>query len=297
MVMDNGALTYQQESIVCKTCGHEFKANVVYIFGHRQGRGICPDCREVEQQAEREKEDIKRTAEIAGTRRQWRLNSGIPPYYQLKDFSTFDKKRSGNTEQIYKSCLEYADNFPVDYDPWLRKSGKPYHSLFLYSDDIWGNGKTYLVSAIAHRILDRWQGEEIACPVMFISEPEIYARIQETYSFTQEEKQKRPSEQQIINKMVGVRLLIIDDLGKQQRKEESMDFVRRTLFDIVNRRYNAMRPIVITSNKNDKTLRDYLGEDEAVLDRIIEMTAGNRIKVTAPSYRRMTTNTQGGQDE
>ena len=282
--MENGALAYEQETMICKTCGREFTANVVYIFGHRQGKDVCPECRDLEQQAEREKEDIKRTAEIAGTRRQWRLNSGISPKYQVVDFSNFDTKRGGNIAEVYRKCFEYADNFPVDYDPWLRKSGKAYPSILLYSDDIWGNGKTHLVSAIVHRILDRWQGEEIACPVCFISEPEIYARIQETYSFTQEEKQKRPSEQQIINKLVGVRLLVIDDLGKQERND--MAFVRRTLFDIINRRYNAMRPVVITSNKADKSLRDYLGRDEATLDRIIEMTEGNRIKVGGTSYRR-----------
>jgi len=275
--MDKSALTYEQETMTCKTCGREFTANVVYIFGHRQGRDVCPDCREIEQKLERDQEEANRAAEIARTRKSWRLSCGIPQLFQNKDFSNFDTKRGGNTGEVYQKCFEYADKFPFT---------GTYPSLFLYSDVVWGNGKTHLVAAIAHRILDRWQGEEITCPVMFISEPEIYARIQETYSFTQEERQKRPSEQQIINKMVGVRLLIIDDLGKQQRKEDSMDFVRRTLFDIINRRYNAMRPVVITSNKDNKGLRDYLGPDEAILDRLIEMTKGHILRNTGKSYRR-----------
>lgn len=270
------SLDLKRETIVCKRCSQSYEANVVYIFGHRQSRDVCPICTANEEHTLTLQNEARHKLQIAATRREWRLNCGIPPKYQTETFATFKPKRVG-VGDAYKAAVNYAEQFPL-------VKAKDYPSLLLYSNNVWGNGKTHLVCAIAHRLLDRWDGEEMACPVMFISEPEIYARIQETYSFTSQEKAQRFSEQQLINKMVGVRLLIIDDLGKQERRD--MDFVRRTLFDIINRRYNAKRPVVVTSNKNSVALKTYLGTDEAVFDRLFEMTKGHRIHVTGTSYRR-----------
>ncbi len=122
-----------------------------------------------------------------------------------------------------------------------------------------------------------------------ISEPELYERIQQTYSYSYQERENKQSEQDILDHLSRVRLLIIDDLGKTPRKD--MDFVRRTLFSIINRRYIGLLPVVITTNKDPsdtKGLRDYLGNssDEATLDRILEMTQDNIFVVKGESYRR-----------
>ena len=81
-------------------------------------------------------------------------------------------------------------------------------------------------------------------------------------------------------------MLIIDDLGKVQRRD--MEFVRRTLYAIINRRYDALLPVVITTNKDADGLKNYLGNDaeQATFDRIIGMTQGKFIQVKGQSYRR-----------
>ena len=276
----------KHETWQCKKCGADFDQDVGYVgkarFAYLE---YCPTC-QAEKEAEwRAKEQARIQAENAAKRAEWRRTCGIPALFAAKDFSTFDRKWP-KIGPVYEKAVKYAEGFPIAYDDWLRSSGQAYPSLLLYSNEIWGNGKTYLASAIAHRILDRWDGEQVPCPALFVSEPEIYASIQETYSYTSEQRERgeKPTEQKIINRLVAARLLILDDLGKQERRD--MDFVRRTLFDIINRRYNAMRPMIITSNKDSGALKTYLGKDEAILDRLFEMTDKWRIHVASPSYRR-----------
>jgi len=277
---------------ICDECGAEFQAKMYSCLGRILKQHYCKNCTDKFLADEKKKEDDMRQTEIISQRRRWRLNSGIDPRYIYQDFSTFKTDRSGNIEEIYKKCKTYADNFPINYDLYLRKqtkdtkpNPKAYQSLLLFSLN-WGNGKTHLVSSIAHRILDRWNGENIANPVYVISEPELYERIQQTYSYTYQEKESKQSEQDILDHLSRVRLLIIDDLGKTPRKD--MDFVRRTMFSIINQRYTSLLPVVITTNKDTAGLRDYLGgdSDQATLDRIFEMTFDNVWKVNGESYRR-----------
>jgi len=276
-----------EATLKCQKCGAEFQGKIYLCLSHKIPQQVCPQCSEKILEQERKEEEMQRQTEIASIRKIWRENCGIDPKYMGEDFSTFDTKRSGNINEIYKKCVDYAEQFPIQYDQWLRRAKKPYPSLLLLSVGVWGNGKTHLVSAIAHRIFDRWQGEHVACPVHLISEPELYGRIQQTFNYTYAEREEKQSEQDIINHLCKVRLLIIDDLGKQPRRD--MDFVRRTMFDIINRRYKAMLPVVITTNKDTEGLRDYLGSatDEATLDRIIEMTEGKFSQVKGTSYRRI----------
>jgi DNA replication protein DnaC len=282
--MNDKTVNYRESMAICKECGREFTAKIYNVLGHEIIQSYCRECSDKLVAIEKQKEESARQIEITAQRRRWRENCGIDLRYMSKDFSAFKTDKPGNIAGIYQKCLEYAGNFPIDYDNRTAKD-KTYPSLLLFSLN-WGNGKTHLVSAIAHKILDRWNGENIANPVYLISEPEIYERIQQTYSYTYQERENKQSEQEIIDRLSRVRLLIIDDLGKTPRRD--MDFVRRTMFSIINRRYKSLLPVVITTNKDMVGLRDYLGgaSDQATLDRIIEMTADNVWHVTCESYRR-----------
>lgn len=284
--MEKLSVKYEDRVLVCKQCGAEFEGKVYIIQEHEIPQRHCQPCSDKIIEQEQQEEEAKHKAELSTIRRRWRENCGIGLRYMSEDFSTFKTDRPGNLAEIYRKCAEYAEQFPIDYNTWRRRMGKAYPSLLLFSKDIWGNGKTHLVSAIAHRVLDRWDGENIACPVRFVSEPDIYDRIQQTYSYSYEEREKKASEQDIIGQLCNVKLLIIDDLGKTPRRD--MDFVRRTLYKIINTRYDALLPVVITSNKDAAGLRDYLGNttDQATLDRIIEMTQGRFLQVKGMSYRR-----------
>jgi len=282
-------LEYLTEKRICAVCGKEFETTITTLFGRQFILNrYCQQCSAKLLEIEHQKDETAKQAEISSQRRRWRENCGISPRFMVEDFSTFKTDRPGNLTEVYRAAFDYAEQFPLDYDEYRRRTGKPYPSLLLYSPGAAGNGngKTHLVASIAHRIIDRWNSENIACPVRVINEPEIYDRIQLTYSYSMKEREQKQSEQEIIDQYSRVRLLIIDDLGKVQRRD--MDFVRRTLYHIINRRYDALLPVVITTNKNAKGLIDYLGNDaeQATFDRIIGMTAGKFIQVKGESYRR-----------
>lgn len=283
-----------QDPTECSECGQEVTLTRYRLLGTMitmPRYPVCPDCRtalDAKRQAEEAaQEEAARIAEIAKTRREWRGAAGIPRKFLTQDFSTFDTSRPGNVKAVFDQCLEYADGFPIEYRTHTEETGEAYPSLMLFSTDVWGIGKTHLACAIAHRILDRWQGEEISRPVLFVSEPDIYQSIQATFNFSAEERRLRESEDDILRRLIYVPLLVLDDLGKQQRSD--MKFVQRTLFAIINGRYDALRPMVVTSNMGQEQLAAYLGggkADQATFDRLWEMTGGQLVRLTGESFRR-----------
>lgn len=286
------------EPRVCRNpeCKKEYQAEIICLMGVRllRGEGYCSDCAKKELESQEAKELAVKQATITSQRRQWRDTCGIPRKFMLQEFKGFDTQREGcsGLTKAYEKCLNYANKFPLD------QSYLGYPSLLLVSDSSWGIGKTHLACSIAHNILNRWNGEGInwevwngelfksSCPVRFISEPDLFLQIQATYNYSPEEKPYRDSETDIINKLVSVRLLLIDDVGK--RRVQDPRFVQRVLFSIIDGRYKAMRPMVVTANLSPEGLKLYLGGggDEASFDRLWEMVKGKFIKIEGESYRR-----------
>lgn len=304
--------TIWQETKNCKTCKTEYKANITSFINTRSydlSGGLCPDCRAKKLSDYQNKTEALRQAQIVITRKRWNNASGIPAKYIQEDFASFVvKSGNNNLGKIKQRCMDYANNFPVPYRDYIKASHKAYPSLILmsYKDDVsdeCGVGKTHLVCSIAHAIYNRWDGQGLsptdygagdalpmnwttpANPVSFISEPELYAKIKETYSFTPEEKRLRESETDIINRMIGVDLLILDDVGKD--KKADLTFVRRILFAIINGRYNKLRPIIMTTNLDNNQLQEYMTGDstDASYDRLREMCNSNQIRIKGKSHR------------
>jgi DNA replication protein DnaC len=277
-------------------CGKFYVAKWLLIVDQWRdtSSSMCPECfiawkkqSELDEQEQLKQQEIQKKAEMVKVKREFYRRITIPIYYQVKTFSEINVNVKGNMRSVLKECVKYAENYPLEYGNYILENRKPYPSLFIASPEKYGVGKTHLVSAITHRILDRWNGG--ACPVTFITEPDIYLRIQNTYSFNDTERKARQSEADIINEMIKTPLLIIDDIGKQKRSD--MKFVQRTLFAIINGRYDAMKPLILTTNMNIGQLGTYLGAndggeyDRASFDRLIEMCKGNMWELDGESQR------------
>ncbi|HUV46156.1 MAG TPA: hypothetical protein VMW45_03705 [Dehalococcoidia bacterium] len=271
----------------CSQCPNEYEPRYYDVLGSHilVGQGLCPDCAQKAYDDEVAKEKAAQQASIMGVRRQRRQDCGIPTKFMNQDFSTFEK---GWQDKAFKLCWEYAEAFPVD----RRPTG--YRSLYLWAsgnkDNPSGNGtgKSHLSYAIAHRILDRWTGEnDKACPrIICLREQELFRQIQATYSFTQEEKQMRESEDDIIKQIIYADLVVIDDVGKEVRANS--DFVRKVLFSIINGRYDADLPLIITANLSPTQLKAHLDKPptEASYSRFLEMTKKQSVLMDGRSYRR-----------
>ncbi len=273
----------------CPDCG---KKGIEFI-GFRLADGTikkykkCPDCSAKNEEEEVAREKAAQQAIAAGVRRERRFECGIPPKFMNQDFSTFEKSWQ---DEAYKKCWDYSESFPVD----CRPVGFP--SLYLWAsgkgnkDNPSGNGtgKSHLSYAIAHRILDRWTGEnDKGCPrIVCLREQELFRRIQATYSFTQEEKMMRESEDDIIRGIISADLVVLDDVGKEVRSNK--EFVRKVLFAIINGRYDANLPLIITANLDADGLKEHLDKPptEASFSRFLEMTEGKYIRMDGRSFRR-----------
>ena len=73
-------------------------------------------------------------------------------------------------------------------------------------------------------------------------------------------------------------LLIIDEVGVQR----GSDFEKETFFDVINERYENMRPTIILSNLTIEEIKVFLGE--RVFDRLRE-NGGKAFLLDWPSYR------------
>ena len=70
-----------------------------------------------------------------------------------------------------------------------------------------------------------------------------------------------------ISSFTDVELLIIDDLGK----EKGTEWVCETVYGIINKRYEQMKPTIITTEKPMAAMTShYEGKGKAILSRISE---------------------------
>lgn len=72
------------------------------------------------------------------------------------------------------------------------------------------------------------------------------------------------SESEIIKRLAFPHLLIIDEIGVQY----GSDAEKNILFDIINERYESLRPTILISNLNLPKLAEYAGD--RVIDRMKE---------------------------
>lgn len=100
--------------------------------------------------------------------------------------------------------------------------------LYIHGDV--GTGKTYLASALARMFIDA------GYTVVLTTTLSMLENIQDTYG-------KEASSLDAVLRFAGSDVLILDDLGKESASAWSASMI----FQIVNYRYEAMRPLIVTS--------------------------------------------------
>lgn len=153
-------------------------------------------------------------------------------------------------------------------------------SVFLVLCGQFGNGKSHLAAAVIRQFIDAgWRN------CYFRNWSEYLQRIQATFNRKDEDGE---TEEQIIAELQKGSIVAIDDLDKRKPSE----WVRSVLYPVLNHRYNAGLPTILTFNymPDDKdpaapgriALEAYLGR--AVIDRVIGGSF-DVIEFSGPSYR------------
>ena len=275
------------DPVPCKYCGKP-RLTKGFKFGERimwapygPERCDCPEAvaeyeqekaeREAKEKAEREAKEAEemrlRVRRIIG-------DSGMNARFLRRTFDTFQPTR--DNQKACRVCKTYADTFREKLPKNNPEPGR--NGLFITGPK--GTGKTHLAAAIANQLMQ--QGTAVICMTMI----DLLDRIKQTYEQSRQYGGET-SEGNVLSTYKTVPLLVIDDMGKEPATEWAVS----KIYAIINARYEAYMPTIITTNYSDAELvRRLTPKDsgdpttaDATIDRLREMCAA--IVTTGESWR------------
>jgi len=178
--------------------------------------------------------------------------SGVPLRFENCSFDNFKNTKEKNI------AFDYVENFPD-----RKKQGT---SLVFCGTT--GTGKTHLSAALSFYLIENYQTK-----VLYTKAFDVLREIKDTYN----RKSERTFEQ-VQRKHAQVDLLIIDEVGVQF----GTDTEKQILFEIINERYENLRPTILVTNLALASLKDFAGD--RVIDRMKE-NGGKIIVFTGESFR------------
>jgi DNA replication protein DnaC len=224
-----------------KTCTQHgnFISDCTFIAGIELWT-LCPDCVEEDEQRSREYDQQCRKQE------QQRLHSArlkrmhIPPRFHAAEIGTFE---ACTDEQ--KQVLSVVQYYVNEFDDNLRRGrnlifmGKP------------GCGKTHLACSIANALGRRRR------MVRYVTAAALVREIRDTWR-----KDSSRTESEVLDEIRRLDLLILDDIGVQFGSPAELI----QLTEVVDFRYQDMKPTIVISNGNINDLVAFLGE--RAIDRL-----------------------------
>ncbi len=225
---------------VCPYCNGVGFVYVDVPVGHPQfGKAVPCVCKRLELQEQR----------LARLRRDGNLQ-----HLRKMTFDTFHVPEDVSPEvrMSLQDALHVAREFAADPKGWLLITGH------------YGCGKTHLAAAIANARIER------SPSVLFVVVPDLLDYLRSAYApdstITYDER---------FEQVRRIELLILDDLGTQN----TTPWAAEKLYQILNYRYNAGLPTVITTNQN---LDDM---DPRLSSRLRDQALVRTIPIYAPDAR------------
>ena len=179
----------------------------------------------------------------------------IPARFADKDFENF-------VENPAESIGGRAEPASVSARREVRNAGIGYARSFSHEETdglilrgTTGVGKTHLAVAILKAVIRRGYTGYYANFSDFLS------RLRSSF----QADAGTETENQLMDIVESVDLLVLDDVGAERLTE----FVTERLYLIINRRYEAAKPIIMTTNFDEEELRARIGERTA--SRLCEM--------------------------
>lgn len=247
-------LATEYETITkCKKCG-EPTEKITYIPGFNRYIKGPVNCR-CKKEESRRKEIEEKNKE-----KQIRLNKIIKNSLMDEKFrnSTFENwDFTKGIKKMYEVGMKYATRFGD-----MKKESV---GLLIYGEP--GNGKTHTATCIANKLITEM------IPVICVSINPLLDRIKDTYNKFGDE-----GEYTVLKSLANADLLIIDDLGTEQ----STDWSRTRIYNILDSRYRNELPLIITTNLPLVELQNRY--EKRTYDRLLEMCTplkndGNSIRV------------------
>lgn len=226
---------------ICQTHG-SFISELI-DFGFKQIKKGCPQCiaeRKVRDDAERaEKARLQAIDDQRRATERLRM-AGVPLRFEGKTLDAFATRNEGQ-EKAKAACQALVDAMLAGKEvPNLIMTGKP------------GTGKTHLSCGIVLSLHGHKR-------VKRVDLPDLIREIRSTWR-----KDSEVSEETVLDWYGHLDLLILEEVGTGSGSDDE----RARIFQVINRRYEAMLPTVVVTNLSLAELRDEMGE--RVIDRLRE---------------------------
>ena len=206
-----------------------------WVFDHCM---TCVSEADAEAKLKQEKEDAARNIENERKHREnARVNAGISKRNLYKTFDDYICTNEGQTK-AKNDCVRYFENFPSD------------KSMIMVGGV--GTGKTLLASAGLDSLVDKYRCE-------IIKVIDVVRELKGTWAKDSEE-----SEEKLIRYYCKLDLLILDEVGSQFGSDTEKLFI----FDIIDGRYQDMKPTILISNLDIDGIKEVIGE--RCVDRLRE---------------------------
>jgi DNA replication protein DnaC len=189
----------------------------------------------------------------------------IPPRYQHCTLANYD---AGTSESMWIAKREAQ----IVLDDFVTIDGRG----LLFVGPV-GVGKTHLAVAILRELIDRYQ-----LTGLFYQFGALLRRIQDSYNPI-----SQTSEMTVLQPVFEADVLVLDELGASK----PTDWVRDTMMQIINARYNDKRMTIFTTNYSDKrksekdtteSLEERIGV--ALRSRLYEMA--RTVEIEGDDYRK-----------
>jgi DNA replication protein DnaC len=202
--------------------------------------------------------EISQVCALAAKTRHW---SGVDtlalPRLQEMTFKSFHAHRteiSLEQRQSLEGVYRVAKSFAERPEGWLVLMGEN------------GVGKTHLAAAIAHACRER------GIEVRFLDVPDLLEHLRRTFR-----PDSNVSYDDLFEEVKQVPLLVLDDLGAQT----TSPWAREKLYQIINYRYNARLPLVVTTNLG---LQELEKAEPRIASRLADARFSVPFLIAAPSF-------------
>jgi DNA replication protein DnaC len=169
----------------------------------------------------------------------------IPPRFMDKTLEAF-KARDKIRKELARAAELYVRGFdmnlPMDEIRGLLMSGPV------------GCGKTHLAVAILQQIIDKGYSG------LYYNSPNLLRDIRATFDDGSE-----LTEDDLLEEVTSTDMLVFDDVGA----ERSSEFVLDRFYLVINQRYEAGKPVIVTTNLDHEAMTERLGE--RIVSRLLEM--------------------------
>lgn len=224
--------------LYCGQCNTRKEREIIWFDGKPKKVPVMCKCRAEEERLK--KEQMQKEEEMRSIQRA-KVSSMMDDTFRTACFANY-QIRNGN-ERHLKVAKKYCIEFSKMYE---RNQG------LLFWGTV-GTGKSYTAACIANYLL------EANTSVVMTSFVRI---LQEMQGFDRER------EETFTNKLNSVKLLIIDDLGA----ERSTDYALEKVYGIIDNRYRAKKPLILTTNLTLRQMQEATDIRYArIYDRIFEM--------------------------